>query len=129
MEMILGESERSPERRERADVEGDVPSAIGAAGPLFFLGEAKTDRMEDFIEGTLGAERGEVYAEVGKDGLDRNCLSKSSTGFLNIQLEPAIVVMVDEVVGGRLEGDDAGECAGKFEDNYFIASRPRQYSL
>lgn len=110
--MILEESERSPERRERADVEGDVPRAAGAAGPLFFLGEAKTDRMEDFIEGTLGTERGEVYAEVGKDGLGRNCLSNSSTGFLNIQLEPAIVVMVNEVARGRLRGRLRGMMQG-----------------
>ena len=96
--MILEESEGSPERRERADVEGDEPRAVGG-GPLFFLGEANTDRMEDFIEGTLGAERGEVYAEVGKDGRGRSCFSNSSTGFLNIQLDPAIVTVEDGRVG------------------------------
>lgn len=44
------------------------------------------------MEGTLGTERGEVYAEIGKDGRGRSCFSNSSTGFLNIQLDPAIVM-------------------------------------
>ena len=57
--MIWEESERSPERRERADVDPDGPRSW-AAGPLLFLWEAKTDRMEDVIEGALGAGRGEV---------------------------------------------------------------------
>jgi hypothetical protein len=80
------------ERRERADVEADEPMpTIG--GGLLFLSEEKTDLREDAIEGTLGTGRGEVYAEGGKDGRGRSrCFSGSSTGFLNIQLEPAIVM-------------------------------------
>lgn len=109
--MILEESERSPERRERADVEADEPSAI-SAGPLFFLGEANTDRMEDLMEGTLGTERGEVYAEVGRDGRGRRCFSNSSTGFLNTQLDP-VIVAVRGRWRGRLQPISRGWCWGE----------------
>lgn len=81
------------ERRERADAEAGEPKPI-SAGPLFFLSEEKTDLIEEASEGTFGTGRGEVYAEGGKDGRGRNrCFSVSSTsGFLNIQLDPAILM-------------------------------------
>jgi len=71
---------------------------------LFFLGEENTDLIEEVIEGTLGTERGEVYAEAGKDGRGRNCVSNSSTGFLNIQLDPVIVMVNEDLVRGRWRG-------------------------
>ena len=103
MEVILEEAERSPEGRERADAEADKPRVVGG-GPLFFLGDENTDLIEEVIEGTLGTERGEVYAEVGKDGRGRNCVSNSSTGFLNIQLDPVIVMVNEGRVRGRWRG-------------------------
>lgn len=57
--MIWEESERSPERRERADADGDETRPM-TAGPLLFLWEVKTDRMDEVMEGTLGTGRGEV---------------------------------------------------------------------
>ena len=54
---------------------------------------------EEVIEGTLGVEQGGVYAEAGKDGRGRNCVSDSSTGFLNIELDPVIVVFNEDRVG------------------------------
>ena len=101
--MILEESERSPEGRERADAEADKRRGDGG-GPLFFLGEENTDLIEEVIEGTLGTERGEVYAEAGKDGRGRSCVSNSSTGFLNIQLGPVIVMVNEDLVRGRWRG-------------------------
>jgi hypothetical protein len=91
MEVILEESERSPERRERADVEAGEPRPI-AAGPLFFLGRRIRIGLRRLWRGPWGTGRGEVYAAVGKDGRGRNCFSNSSTGFLNIQLDPVIVM-------------------------------------
>lgn len=57
--MICDESERSPERSERADADADDPKPR-AVGPLLLLCDVKTDRMEDVIEGALGARRGVV---------------------------------------------------------------------
>jgi hypothetical protein len=88
---IWEESGGSVERRERADAEAGEPRPISAE-PLFFLSDEKTDLIEDLIEGTFGTGRGEVYAEDGKDGRSRRCSPNSSTGFLNIQLDPAIVM-------------------------------------
>jgi len=51
------------------------------------------------MEGTLGMERGGVYAEAGKDNRGRNCVSKLSTGFLNIVLDPVIVMVNEDRVG------------------------------
>ena len=60
MEVIGEESERSPERRERADADAGVPKPT-TADPLFFLWGAKTDRMDDVkTEGALGTGRGEM---------------------------------------------------------------------
>ena len=93
--------ESAEERWERADAEAGEPKSI-SAGPLFFdfLSEEKTDLIEELIEGTFGTGRGEVYAEGGNDGRGRNRRSSvSSTGFLNIQLDPAIVMEVERDVG------------------------------
>ena len=98
MEVILEESERSPEGRERADAEADKPRGVGG-GPLFFLGEVNTDLIGEVIEGTLGMEWGGVYAEAGKDGRGQNCVSNSSTSFLNIELDPVIVMVNEDWVG------------------------------
>ena len=57
--MICDESERSPERSERADADADDPKPR-AVGPLLLLCDVKADRMEDVIEGALGARRGVV---------------------------------------------------------------------
>lgn len=55
--------------------------------------------MEDVREGTLGTGRGEMYAEGVKDGRGRIGFSISSTGFLNIQLDPVIGVDSGDQVG------------------------------
>lgn len=102
MRVIWEASGNSVERRERADAEAGEPKPI-AGRPLFFPPEEKTDLIEDVIEGTFGTERGEVYAEDGKDGRGRNrCFSGSSTCFLNIQLVPAIVMANVDRVRQRL---------------------------
>ena len=86
------------ELREGTDAEAGEPKPK-SGGALFLLSEEKTDLIEEAIEGTFGTGRGEVYAEGGKDGRGRNsCFSGSSTGFLNIQLDPAIV-MTESVRG------------------------------
>ena len=55
------------------------------------------------MEGTLGTGRGEVYAEGGNDGRGRNwSFSFSSTGLLNIQLDPAIVMEAERDARHRL---------------------------
>lgn len=113
----------SVERRERADAEAGEPKPM-TARPLFFFSEEKTDLIEAVIEGTFGTERGEVYAEGDKDGRGRNrCFSGSSTGFLNIQLVPAIVMENVDQVRQRLPLVVCGVTVEFFPANVVVVVR------